>query len=72
GALAGVIGAAIASGLVSIGKIYLVDRVLSPNLKFARWVSWSDVIGIFPALFLIGIVLSTLSSFFAIQRHLRV
>ena len=72
GALAGVIGAAIASALVSIGKVYLVDRVLSPNLKFARWVSWSDVIGVFPALFLIGIVLSTLSSFFAIQRHLRV
>ena len=72
GALAGLIGAAIASGLVAMLKAFLVDNVLAPNLKFARWVSWSDTWAVFPSLFVVGILLSTVSSFFAIQRHLRV
>lgn len=72
GALAGLIGAVFASGFVAMLKAFLVDNVLAPNLKFARWVSWSDTWHVFPALFVIGILLSTLSSYFAIQRHLRV
>jgi cell division transport system permease protein len=72
GALAGAIGAAFACGLLALGKAFLIDQVLRPNLKFTRWVDWADVFAIYPVLFLIGIVLATTSSFFAIQRHLRV
>ena len=72
GALAGFLGAAIASGFLALLKAYLVDGTLRHNIRFINWVGWSETLSIFPLLFLVGIVLATVSSFFAIQRHLRV
>jgi cell division transport system permease protein len=72
GALAGLLGGAIASVFLSLLKAYLVDGILRSNIRFINWVGWSETWHVFPVISLIGIVLATVSSFFAIQRHLRV
>lgn len=72
GAVAGILGASFGCLGLAVLKMYLIDNVLRPNLRFISWVSWGETFAIFPVLFVIGILLSTLSSFFAIQRHLRV
>ena len=72
GALAGGFGAGIACGAAVLLKVFLVDRVLKPSLTFTPFITWSDVLGVFPWILAIGVLLATLSSFFAIQRHLRV
>jgi cell division transport system permease protein len=72
GAFAGLIGGAIAAVFLALFWAFLVQNVLRPNIRFINWISWSDTWHVFPLLFLIGVLLSTLSSFLAIQRHLRV
>ena len=72
GALAGFLGAAIASGFLALLKAYLVDGTLRKNIRFINWVGWPETMAVFPVLFVVGMLLATVSSFFAIQRHLRV
>ena len=72
GALAGFLGAVIASGLLSLMKAYLIDRKLRPNIRFINWVGWGETVQFFPVLFAVGMVLATVSAYFAIQRHLRI
>ena len=72
GALAGLLGGAIASVFLSLLKAYLVDGILRTNIRFINWVGWSETWHVFPVISLIGVLLATISSFFAIQRHLRV
>ncbi|MCU1622630.1 MAG: cell division transport system permease protein [Frankiales bacterium] len=72
GALAGSVGAAFACGFLVLAKVSFVDGVLAPSLTFTPFIGWPEVVGTFPWLFLFGILLSTASSFLAIQRHLRV
>lgn len=72
GAIAGLVGAAGACGLVAAGKYFFVDKELAPRLKFTNFISWGDVISTMPLILLAGIVLSALASFFTLRRHLRV
>lgn len=72
GALAGAVGAGFAFAFVAVAKETLIDHVLRPAITFTPFVGWSEVLGTIPWLLGIGIVLSVLSSFLAIQRHLRV
>ena len=72
GALAGLVGGALASGLLALGKYVLIDRVLRPSIKFTNFVGWDAVLVIIPYLLLAGVGLSSLSSFVTLRRHLRV
>ena len=72
GALAGLVGGALASGLLALGKYVLIDRVLRPSIKFTNFVGWDAVLVIIPYLLLAGVALSSLSSFVTLRRHLRV
>jgi cell division transport system permease protein len=72
GALAGLVGAAFASGLLVLGKWWIIDQLLAPLLTFTRFVGWNEVIAVIPLLLLTGVVLSSLASFFTLRRHLRV
>ncbi len=72
GALAGLIGAAGACGLVALGYYYFIEQRLRPLVKFTRFISWSDVISTIPLILLAGVVMSSLASFFTLRRHLRV
>jgi cell division transport system permease protein len=72
GALAGLVGGAVASGLVAAGKYLAVDQLLAPTLKFTNFVGWGDVFTIIPVLLVIGVALSSAASLLTLRRHLRV
>ncbi len=72
GVLAGLLGAAFASGGLLALKEFLIDRQLRPAFQFTSFVTWDDVFRILPVLFLTGALLAGLSSFVTLRRHLRV
>ncbi|MCW2598957.1 MAG: Cell division protein FtsX [Frankiales bacterium] len=72
GALAGLIGGVLASGLVAVGKWGLIDQQLRPLVKFTNFIGWNDVFAVIPLLVLGGVVLSSAASFVTLRRHLRV
>ncbi|MCW2572730.1 MAG: cell division transport system permease protein [Frankiales bacterium] len=72
GVLVGLVGAAFAAAGLAALKAVLVDRLLKPMLKFTAFVGWRDVIAVVPWLFLVGVALTGISSFFTLRRHLRV
>lgn len=72
GVLAGLAGAALASGAMVAVKVFLVDRFLKPTFAFTAFIGWDDVVMLIPVLFLTGALLAGLSSFVTLQRHLRV
>ena len=72
GVLAGLVGAAFASGALVALKAILIDRLLKPNFPITAYVGWDAVITVVPLLFLTGMALSGLASFFTLRRHLRV
>ena len=72
GVLAGLVGAAFASGALVALKEFLIDRQLRPTFEFTAFVGWDDVLAILPILFLTGALLAGLSSFVTLRRHLRV
>jgi len=72
GAIADLLGGALASGLLALGKYALIDRVLRPSIKFTNWVGWDAVFTLIPLLLVAGVVLSSAASFVTLRRHLRV
>jgi cell division transport system permease protein len=72
GVLVGLVGAAFAAAGLAALKAVLVDRLLKPMLKFTAFVGWRDVIAVMPWLFIVGVALTGISSFFTLRRHLRV
>ena len=72
GVLAGLVGAAFASGAIVALKAILIDRLLKPNFPITAYVGWDAVVAVVPLLFLTGMALSGLASFFTLRRHLRV
>jgi cell division transport system permease protein len=71
GAIAGLIGAVIASGLLAIGQYFIQDEI-APAFAFTRFVGWDALLGIIPILLLAGVLLSGLASFFTLRRYLKV
>ncbi len=72
GALAGLLGAGIAVGLVAAVKAVFIDRVLRPAFTLTSFIGWDVVLRQAPILLLTGVLLSGLSSFVTLRRHLRV
>ena len=72
GVLVGIVGAIFAAAGLAALKAVLVDELLKPMLKFTSFVGWGDVIAIIPWLFVLGVALTGISSFFTLRRHLRV
>ena len=72
GALAGLVGGLAAVGIVSLGKWYLVDKLLRPQIRFTPFVGWGDVVSAAPGIVVLAVLLSALVSFITLRRHLRV
>ena len=72
GVLAGVLGAALASGILVAIKAFVIDGDLRETFEFTAFVGWGDVLAIIPWLFVVGAGIAVLSSFITLQRHLRV
>ena len=72
GAIAGLIGAAIASGaLMAIQKLF-VQNVLQPSFRIAPFIGWDAVWGTVPILLAVGVGMSAVASFLTLRRYLRV
>jgi cell division transport system permease protein len=72
GAIAGFLGAALASGAFVLIKALLVDRILAPNFPITRFVTWGDVWLSSGAVFIVGVALAAIASFLALLKYLRV
>ena len=72
GILAGIAGAALASGSLFLTKWIVIDGRLKPRLEFTSFVGWDDVVGIVPVLLGTAVLLAGLSSFITLRRFLRV
>jgi cell division transport system permease protein len=72
GLLAGLVGAIVASGALVALKVFAIDRGLRETFQFTAFVGWNEVLAVLPWLFVTGILLAGLSSFFTLRRHLRV
>ncbi|MDQ1671159.1 MAG: cell division transport system permease protein, partial [Actinomycetota bacterium] len=72
GAISGFVGALLASGSFVLIKGVLVDRVLAPNFPISQFITWGDVWLSGGVVFLVGITLAAVASFFALLKYLRV
>ena len=72
GAVAGGVGAALATGLVCLAKWGGVDHYLEPNFRFTEFIGWGAVAATVPWLFLFGIGVSGLVSALTLRRYLKV
>jgi cell division transport system permease protein len=72
GAIAGLIGAALAVGSISGGKWFLVDRLLRHYIKFTTFVGWDAVFTTVPWLILSGLGIAIVASYLSLLRYLRV
>jgi cell division transport system permease protein len=70
--IAAAIGAALASGgLVALTHFEIQGR-LSQSLRFVNYIGTGDALAVVPWLFLIGLGITGISSFLALQKYLRV
>jgi cell division transport system permease protein len=72
GAIAGMIGASLASGALMAIKRFFVEKVLQENFKFTAFVGWDAVWSTVPLLLGVGVGMSVLASFFTLRKYLRV
>jgi cell division transport system permease protein len=72
GAIAGFLGAALATGSFVLIKAVLVDEILAPNFPITRFITWGDVWLSSGAVFLVGVALAAIASFLALLKYLRV
>jgi len=71
GAFAGLVGAAMAVGLLAVSKLFLVSN-LSDKIQFTPFINWSDFGITFGILLALGVGLSGLISYLALLKYLRV
>ena len=72
GAIAGFLGASLATGSFVLIKAVLVDRILAPNFPITQFIDWGDVWLSSAAVYLIGVALAAIASFLTLLKYLRV
>ena len=72
GAIAGFLGAALATGAFVLIKALLVDEILAPNFPITRFITWGDVWLASGTVFVIGVALAAIASFLTLMKYLRV
>lgn len=70
-AVAATIGATIASGGLVAAKYWVIDAKLAPNLTFIPFVTWSEILGIIPWLYLVGVGITVLAASVTLRRYLK-
>jgi len=71
GAFAGLVGAGVAVALLALAKVLFITRLAS-SIQFTPFIGWQDFGLTFVILLSIGIVLSSLISYLALLKYLRV
>lgn len=72
GAIAGFIGASMATGAIALFQSQVIERVARPAFPFTRFVGWADVWATVPWMVLVGVALAAFASFLTLRKYLRV
>jgi cell division transport system permease protein len=72
GAIAGLIGALLATGALAAFESQVIKRSAEPAFPFTRFVGWADVWATVPWMIFLGVALSSLASFLTLRKYLRV
>lgn len=74
GALAGLLGAALACGFLALAKVMFVDRTLRGifSAGVIPSIGWQSILQTMPLLLIAGVALSAIASFVTLRRFLRV
>ncbi|HVF20881.1 MAG TPA: permease-like cell division protein FtsX [Mycobacteriales bacterium] len=72
GMLAGLVGALLATGFLSVVQSLVVNGVLRDAIKASPFVGWSQFRVLVPVLVLTGMALSGIASFVTLRKYLRV
>src|SRR5262245_59666542 len=72
GAVAGLIGAGLASIMVVLAKTIGIDQHLAPNFALTPFIGWDAEIRTLWVLLIFGIAMSVIASFVTLRKYLRV
>jgi cell division transport system permease protein len=72
GALMGMVGAALAGGVLLAVEKWLVLGQLVPAYRFTAFIGWDALWRVLPVLGVAGVVLTSGASWWSLRRHLRV
>jgi cell division transport system permease protein len=72
GAIAGLIGALMASGAIALFQSQVVERVARPAFPFTDFVGWADFWYTVRYIVPVGVALAALASFLTLRKYLRV
>jgi cell division transport system permease protein len=71
-AIAGLIGALLACGLLVGGKFFLIDGFLEERIQVIDFVGWDAVISVLPYILVVGALMPAVAALFALRKYLRV
>jgi cell division transport system permease protein len=72
GAVAGLLGGALASGVLIAIKAFFIDGIVAPHLSSIQFIGWRPFVFIIPLLLVVGILMSVAASVFTLRKYLRV
>ncbi|MEP6761898.1 MAG: permease-like cell division protein FtsX [Sporichthyaceae bacterium] len=72
GAIAGLVGALMASGAIALFQSQVVERVARPAFPFTDFVGWGDFWYTVRYIIPVGVVLAAFASFLTLRKYLRV
>jgi cell division transport system permease protein len=72
GVIAGLMGAALATGTLVLIKAVLIDQILAPAFPFTRFIGWDAVWLGTAYVVILGVALAGLASFVTLRKYLRV
>ncbi|MFF7250392.1 permease-like cell division protein FtsX [Embleya sp. NPDC008237] len=71
-AIAGLLGGALASGLLSTGFFFGVKKGLGQQFNAFELIGWGPVLATLPLLVVFGVLMSAIASFFTLLKYLKV
>lgn len=71
-AIAGLLGGVLASGLLSTGFFFGVEKGLGQQFNAFELIGWGPVLATLPLLILFGVLMSAIASFFTLLKYLKV
>ena len=72
GAVAGLLGGALASAVLIAIKAFFIDGIVAPHLSSIQFIGWRPFVFIIPLLLVVGILMSVAASVFTLRKYLRV
>jgi len=71
-AIAGLIGAVLASVLLAGGKYFLIDSWLKEKIVLIHFIGWEAVLKVLPLILAVGVLMPAVAAFFTLRKYLKV